>query len=120
MGARPEVVFVHAPGYRAIVDGAASRLIAIVLDRDGCGPRIAVGSPGNGLAFDIGAQILPLEITQLIVRIKVLCGESRTALDPDHFHSRFAELGRKNTAGCTNADNDNIGLFSCHGSPLVY
>ena len=70
----------HAPGYRAIVDGAASRLIAIVLDRDGCGPRIAVGSPGNGLAFDVGAQILPLEITQLIVRIKVLCGESRTAL----------------------------------------
>ena len=120
MRARPEVVFVHAPGHRAIVDGAASRLIAIVLDGDGCGPRIAVGSPGNGLALDVGAQILPLEITQLIVRIKVLRGEPRTALEPDHFHSRFAELGRKNTARCAHADNDDIGLFRCHGSPLVY
>ena len=44
---------------------------------------------------DVGAQILPLEITQLIVRIKVLCGESRTALHPDHFHSRFAELAAR-------------------------
>jgi hypothetical protein len=100
------------------VDGAATGLIAIVLNRDGGGPRILVGSPGNGLAFDVRPQILPLEVAQLIMRVEILSGQSRTALEANHFHSGFAELGRKNAASGTNPDDDDISLFDCHDSPL--
>ena len=45
------------------------------------------------------------------------CGrQARTALEADDFHAGFAELGREDPAGRADADDDDIGLFGCHGS----
>jgi hypothetical protein len=50
------------------------------------------------------------------VRVEVLGGETRAALEPDDFHARFAELGRENAAGRAHADDHDIGFFGGHGS----
>ena len=46
-----EVVLVEAPRDRAVVDGAAARLVAVVLRRDRGRARIRVRPPGDGLAL---------------------------------------------------------------------
>jgi hypothetical protein len=52
MRLRAEVILVEAPRYGAVVDGAATRLIAVVLQRERMCPRIRVGPPGDGLTLD--------------------------------------------------------------------
>jgi len=113
--ARAEVVLVHAPGHGAVMDGAAAGLIAVILHRERRSAGIGVGPPGDGLAFDVGSQILALEIAQLVVRLEVLRGETRAALEPDHLHAGLAELGGEDAARSANADDHNIGFLDCHG-----
>jgi hypothetical protein len=43
----------------------------------------------------VRAQLLPLEVAQFIVRREVRGGETRAALQANHFHARFAKLGRE-------------------------
>ena len=93
---------------------AAARLIAVVQHRQRIGARIGIGPPGNGLALDIGAQILPLEEAQFIVCGEVLGRKTRTPLQADDFHARLAELGGEDAACRADADDDDVSLFDCH------
>ena len=93
---RAEVVLVKAPRDRAVVDGAAARLVAVILHRDRVRARIRVRPPGDGLALDVRAQVLPLEVAQFVMRVEVCGRQTRAALQPNDFHARFAELGREN------------------------
>jgi hypothetical protein len=70
------------------------------------------------LAPHVWPEILPLEIPQFVMRVEVLRGQPWSAFEAHHLHSRFSELGRKNTARRPYADNHDISLFRCHGSPL--
>jgi hypothetical protein len=93
---------------------AAAGLVAVVLHRDRRRARIAVRPPGDGLALDVRPQIHALEVAQLVVRVEVLGGQARTALEPDHLHAGLAELGCENAAGRAHADDDDIGFFGGH------
>src|SRR5262244_1042572 len=106
----------QAPLYGAVVDGTAARLIAVVLHGDRSRRCVGIGPPGDGLTLDVRAQILALEIAQFIVRVEVLGGQARPALQADDLHARLAELGCEDTACRAHADDDNIGFFGCHGS----
>ena len=55
MRPRAEVILVEAPRHGAVVDGAAARLIAVVLQRERSCPRIRVGPPRDGLTLDVRA-----------------------------------------------------------------
>ena len=77
--------------------------------------RIGVRPPGDRLALRVRAQILPLEVAQLVVRLEVLGLEPRAALEPDDLHAGLAKLGREDAAGRADADDDDIGFFRCHG-----
>ena len=98
------------------MDGAATGLIAVVLHRDRVRARIGARPPGDGLPLDVRAQVLALEIPQLIVRVEVLGGQARTALEPHHLHAGFAELGREDSTCGAHANDGDIGFFGCHGS----
>ena len=115
-----KIVLVQAPRHRAVMDGAAAGLVAVALGRDRGRAHIGIPPPGDGLALRVRAQILPLEVAQFIVRVEVLGGETRAALEPDDFHARFAELGREDSAGRAHAHDDDVGFFRCHGfrSPI--
>ena len=109
-----EIVLVQAPRERAVVHGAAARLVAVVLVRGRVGARSCIGPPGDGRALDVGAQVLALEVAQL-VELEVRGLEARAALEPDHLHAGLAELGRQHAAGGAHADDDHISLFGRHG-----
>src|SRR5262249_39622128 len=121
-GVRPraEIVLVHAPRYGPVVNSAAAGLVAVVLHRDRAGAPIRILPPGDRLALDVRPQLLALEVAQLVVRVEVVGGQAGPALEPDHLHPGLAQLGRQNTAGGSHADNDDIGLFGCHGSAPPY
>src|SRR5262249_55158590 len=102
--AHPEVIFVKAPGDGTVVDGATARLIAVALGRDRSGPRARIGAPGDRLTLGIRAQVLALEVAQLVLRREVLGAQARAALEPDHLHAGLTELGRENAAGSADAD----------------
>src|SRR5262244_3721242 len=106
----------QAPLYGAVVDGTAARLIAVVLHRDRSRRRVRIGPPGDGLTLDVRAQILALEIAQFVVRVEVLRGQARSALQADDLHARLAELGGEDAACRAHADDDDVGFFGCHGS----
>src|SRR5580704_17437897 len=108
----------HAPRHRAVMHGAAAGLVAVVLPRHWIGARIGVGPPGDRLALGVWAQVEPLEITQLVMRIEVRCLEARAALQADHLHAGLAELGRDNAAYGAGANDDDVSLLGCHGSCL--
>src|SRR5262244_1588909 len=107
----------QAPLYGAVVDGAAARLVAVVLHRDRICRRVRIGPPGDGLTLDVRAQILALEIAQFVVRVEVLSSQARPALEADDLHARLAELGCEDAARRAHADDDDVGFFGCHGSP---
>src|SRR5580700_5774864 len=113
-----EIVLVHAPGEGAVVDSAAARLVAVIENCHWVRSGARIWPPGDGLALPVRAKILPLEISQFIVRVKVRGGEARAALEADDFHSRFSKLGCENTAHRAHADDDDICFFDCHGYPL--
>jgi hypothetical protein len=96
------------------MDRAAARLIAVVLHRERVGARIGVRPPGNGLALDIRAQVLPLEVAQFVVCGEIRGRKTRTTLQADDFHASLAELGCEDSPGRTDADDDDISLFDCH------
>jgi hypothetical protein len=96
--------------------GAAAGLVAVVEHRHRVRARILVRPPGHGLAFDVRTQILALEVAQLVMRVEVLSGQAWAALEPDHLHAGFAEFGRENAARRADPNDDDIGLFGCHGS----
>ena len=102
---------------RAVMHGAAAGLVAVVLHAaSGSARALAFGRQVTGWRFDVRAQILALEVAQLVMRVEVLGLEPRAALEPDHLHAGFAELGRENAARRADADDDDIGFFGCHGS----
>src|SRR6202043_1271352 len=114
MGAHAKVVFVKAPGKRAVVDRAASRLIAVIQNRHRLGICFCVGPPSNGLPFGIGAQLLALEIAQFIERAEVLGCKARTSFETDHFHAGFAEFGGEYSTHCAYTHDDDICFFGGH------
>jgi len=69
---------------------AATRLIAVIQDRQWRGAHIRIGPPGNRLALDVGAQVLPLEKAQLIVRREIFGRKSRPPLEANDFHACLA------------------------------
>src|SRR6516164_9682293 len=95
---------------------ATARLVAVALRRNRRSARICVGAPGDGLALGMRTQILALEVTQFVLRAEILGREARAALEPDHAHSHFAQLGREDAAGRADADDHDISFFGCHGS----
>ena len=113
--AHAEIVLVEAPRHRAVMHGAAAGLVAVVLRRDRRARRVGVRPPRDRHALGIGPQILALEIAQLVVRLEVRGLQARAALEPDHLHAGLAELGGENPARGADADDDDIGLFRCHG-----
>src|SRR5262249_62134135 len=90
----------------------------LVLYRDRNSLCICNWASLDGLALDVRTQILALEIAKFIVRVKVLSGKARPALEADDLHARLAEFGCEDTACRAHADDDNIGFFGCHGSHL--
>src|SRR5262249_19157372 len=96
--------------------GPAAALVAVVLVRDRLCGHVRIGPPGDGLTLDVRAQILALEIAQFVVRVEVLSGQARPALQADDLHARFAELGCEDAACRAHADDDDVGFFGCHGS----
>src|SRR4029077_17751706 len=110
-----EIVLVEAPRHRAVMHGAAAGLVAVVLRRDRVRGGFRVRPPGDRHALGVGPQILALEIAQFVVRLEVGGFQPRAALEPDHFHAGFAELGRENATGGADADDDHIGFFYRHG-----
>ena len=94
---------------------AAARLIAVSQSRQRLSAAIGIGPPGDRLALDIGAQILALEKARLVVRSEPRLS-AVTPLQTSDLNARLAELGCKNAAGGTNADNDDIGFLDRHGS----
>src|SRR3984893_6566815 len=115
MGARAKVVFVKAPGKRAVVDRAASGLIAVIQYGHRLGIGFCVGPPSDGLPFGIGAQLLALEIAQFIERAEILGCKARTSFEPDDFHPGFAEFGGEYSAHCSYTHNDDICSLGGHG-----
>src|SRR5580700_11339849 len=105
----------HAPGERAVVDGATACLIAVIQDAHWMRAGAGVWPPGYGLTFPIRAQLLPLEVPQFIVRVEIRGAEARAALQTHDFHSRFAELGREYPPDRAHSDDDHICFFDCHG-----
>src|SRR5215471_20860558 len=99
------------PGDGTIVHRAAARLIAVALGRDRRRPCARIGAPGDRLTLGIRAQVLALEVAQLVLRREVLGAQARAALEPDHLHAGLAELGRENATGSADADDDDISLF---------
>ena len=67
------------------------------------------------MRLGIGAQVLALEIAQLVMRLEIGGLQLRPAFEPDDFHAGFAEFGRENAAGGADADDHNIGFLGCHG-----
>src|ERR1700688_3604736 len=93
---------------------AAARLRAIIQCLQRGGVCIGVGAPRHRLTLPIRTQVLPLKITQFVMRLEILSFEARSPLQPYDAHPPFAEFGRKNAAGATHADDDDIGLFRGH------
>src|ERR1035437_422548 len=118
MRPRAEVVLVKAPRECAVMDGAATCLVAIIQNRERVRAYIRVRPPSDGMALHVGAQLLPLEVAQFIVRGEVRRGKPRTALQADDFHPGFARLGREYPSCRTNTDDDHSRLLNCHGSSL--
>src|ERR1700730_8437382 len=114
MGARAKVVFVKAPGKRAVVDCAASGLIAVIQNRHRLGIGFCVGPPSDGLPFGIGAQLPALGIAQFIERAEVLGCKARSSFESDDFHACFAEFGGEYSAHCAYTHNDDICFFGGH------
>src|SRR5205809_1023868 len=84
---------------------------AVALRRDRGRARPRIGPPGHWLALGVGAQVLALEIAQLVLRREVLGAPARAALETDHLHAGLAELGRQNATGSADADDYDIRLF---------
>src|SRR6202008_2305584 len=61
-----EIVLMQAPGERAVMDGAATRLMTVVLVRRGARLGAGIGPPGDRRLLDVRPQILALEVAQLI------------------------------------------------------
>src|ERR1700680_2170640 len=114
MGAHAKVVFVKAPGKSAVVDCAASGLIAVIQNRHRLGIGFCVWPPSNGLPFGIGAQLLALEIAQFIERAEILGCKAGTSFETDDFHAGFAKFGGEYSANCAYTHNDDICFFGGH------
>ena len=106
----------QAPRERAVVDGAAARLVAVIQNRHRVRAHARVRPPGDRLALPVRAKFLPLEIAQFVVRVEVRSGQARAALQANDFHARFAKLGREYPADRAHTDDDDICFFGCHGS----
>ena len=75
-------------------------------------PVLLFGRQVTGWRF----TFLSLKIAQL-VELEVCGLQTRATFEPDDPHTGLAELGREDRAGCPDADDHNICLFSCYGSP---
>ena len=60
---------------------ATAGLVAVILNWNRQRAHVGIGPPGNGLTLDVGAQILALEVAQLVMRIEILRGQARAALE---------------------------------------
>ncbi len=109
-----------APRERAVVDGAAAGLVAVVQNREWVRAHTIVLPPGDRHAFRVRAQFLPLEVAQFIVRAEVRGLKARAALQANDFHACLAEFGREDPACRAHSDDDNISLFDCHGLSLPH
>ena len=94
-----KIVVMEAPRHRAVMDRAAADLGAVVERRQRHRARAGIGPPGDGLALGVGAQLLALEITQLVLAGEVRGGVTRTALEADRpscppCRARLRELRR--------------------------
>src|SRR5258708_7551986 len=108
----------HAPGECAVVNCASACLIAVIQYAHRVRSHAGMGPPGDGLALPVWAKLLPLEVTQFIMRIEIRGAKARAALQANDFHSRFAKLGREDSPDRAHANNDDICFFGCHGYPL--
>src|SRR5258705_11499332 len=106
----------EAPGDGTIVNCAPAGLVAVALSGDRGRTRPGVGPPGDRLTLRVRTQVLALEVAQLVLRRKILGAQPRAALERDHLHAGLAKLGRQNATDGASADDDDIGLFRCHGS----
>src|SRR5262245_39570591 len=106
----------ETPGYRAVMHGAAARLVAVALRGDRRRTRFGVGTPGDGLAAHVRTEVLTLEVAQLVLRGEVPRRKPRAAFEPNDLETGFCELGCEDTACCADADDDDVCLFRCHGS----
>ena len=97
---------------------ATAGLIAVAHRIERRGFRVGVGAPCHRLALGIGAQILPLEEPQLVVRIEVHVLQSWPALQRHDLHAGLAQLGRKNGACRARAHDDDFGLDLRHDQIL--
>src|SRR6266550_5420380 len=118
MRPRAEIVLMKAPRERAVVDGAAARLVAIVQDWERVRAHIGVRPPGDRHAPRVRAQFLPLEVAQFIVRAEVRGLKTWAALQANDFHARLAEFGREDPACRDHSYNNDVSFFGCHGLPL--
>ena len=64
----------EAPGKRAIVDGAAAGLIAVIQNRERLRLGFCIRAPSHRLALRTGTQFLTLEVTQFVERAEILSG----------------------------------------------
>src|SRR6266403_5919162 len=120
MRPRAEIVLVKAPRERAVVDGAAARLVAVVQDWERVRAHTGVRPPGDGHALRVRAQFLPLEVAQFIVRAEIRGLQTRAALQANDFHACLAEFGCEDPACRAHSDDDYISLFDCHGLSLPH
>src|SRR5262249_1671667 len=114
--ANPEIILVEAPRHGAVVHRAAAGLVAVAETLDPRRPRVRVGPPGDRLTLHVRAQVLALEVAQLVLRSEVRSLEPRAALEPDPLHPGLAGVGGENSAARADADDHDIRLFGCHGS----
>src|SRR2546421_5409410 len=99
---------------------SAACLITVIQDWERSRMRIRIWPPGYGLTLCVWTQILPLEITQLVLRAEVGSGQARAAFQADDFHAGLPQLRGKDSAHCAHTDDDDIRLFSCHTlNPLI-
>ena len=111
---RAEIVLMHAPRKRAVMDGPAAGLIAVIQNVHGVRARACVGTPRHRLALPVRAKILPLEVTQFIVRVEIRGAESRAALQANDLHSRLAQLSREDSSDRAHTNDHDICFLGCH------
>src|SRR5207248_4124710 len=94
--------------------GAAAGLRAVIQRLHRRRTLARIGPPRHRLFFPVRAQILPLEITQLIMRFEIRSPEPRPAFQSQHFDSGFAEFGGEDAARTADTDDYRIGFEARH------
>src|SRR5438477_5265204 len=94
--------------------GAAAGLRAVIQRLHRRCALARIRPPRHRLFFRVRAQILTLEITQLIMRFEIRSPEPRPTFQSENLHSGFAEFGGEDAARTADTDDYRIGFQTRH------